>query len=252
MGKIIFILLIALITVSSCSLEKRLYRPGFSIQWSGLKRYQDHKDRVELKIRDLSEVRDTADIETSFAQTAELDDELLQASIQDELILTKEDQLNPLEEAVSVNYIRTDRDQKSPEIAVLERSDTKIDVKSTKKTANVLMIIALIVLSALFVGSALYFGALFPQIVGTVLIFPFSFLFAMDDRAGFLFGLFWGISYLFLFFFAASAAFWPMVLLGLATFLLSLFLGVQIDEFLDGKKRQDDLPPPQIPNSEEF
>jgi hypothetical protein len=107
--------------------------------------------------------------------------------------------------------------------------------------------ITLFVLLYAIIGLVLWFGALYPFHIGVILIFPLSFLFGLDDRAGFLFAILSGLSYIGLYFLTPMVGFWGIFFLGLLAVLLSLLLATFLDDKLDQGERKDDFPPPPPP-----
>lgn len=241
----IYLLVISFL-LGSCSVERRLYRPGLSVQWHSIKK--ERKENVLTS--DLTSKPSENTIEPSTAQaTADISnlstsepEAFTELSVNEEDVETSSFQAVPLStyaENEDTTRVLTD------ELVDPEEEDTFHPERSGKKYGWIYLLFMILFYAIL--GTILYFGALYPFYTGVILIVPLSILFGLDDRAGFLFGIISGMSYIGLFFLSGSVGFWGIFFLGFLALMLSLLLATYLDDVFDRGERKDDLPPPPPP-----
>jgi hypothetical protein len=248
MQKITIIFFVTLFTLAGCSIEKRLYRPGFSVQWISVKKSKGNKDQQKEEIvSNVKEGSEQIDPSEDLTASAETENE----NFQNFQLPEDNIELIPSYEVLADHEISS-RLENEDTIVHQDVHDEALDEypekPGKKKRYGWVYIVALVVFYAIL-GGVLWLGALYPFHVGVALIFPLSPIFGMDDRAGFLFGILSGLSYVGLYFLTGTIGFWGIFFLGFAALLLSLLIATYVDDLLDRGERKDDYPPPPPPQA---
>ncbi len=251
------LLLIISVVLSSCSLEQRLYRPGMSIQWHSIKRDGEKKTNEDVLSYNNSSDKSIHEERFSPSSIRETSDSFSVDDFQTDLVDLKNVDSPEYSKEVSVSVVNFDRENDdTTRITVDEQeppieSDPYSEVRSSDKFGWIYILF--LVLFYTILGTILYFGALYPFQAGVILMVPLSILFGLDDRAGFLFGIFGGFSYVGLFFLSGSIGFWGIFFLGFLALMLSLGMATLLDDILDRGERKDDFtPPPKEANLEDY
>jgi hypothetical protein len=223
-----------------------LYRPGLSIQWHSIKK--ERKDNVLTSDRtskqsenttEPSSAQGTADFSNFSTSEPEAFNELHVNADDDQVSSFQNVPLSTNAENDDTNRVLSDEQIDSGE------EDTFQPERSGKKYGWIYLLFMILFYAIL--GTILYFGALYPFYTGVILIVPLSILFGLEDRAGFLFGIISGMSFIGLFFLSGNVGFWGIFFLGFLALMLSLLLATYLDDVLDRGERKDDLPPPSPP-----
>jgi hypothetical protein len=247
MLKFLIHLLLLLILLGSCSVERRLYRPGLSVHWfSTLKGQGSNVVKSEIEPLPSNQVIGIKITDPEIKEINNSSDFAVLASDHENIELIEEDR--------GSSYISLKNDiskHKSDPTAVNLKGDEKSfdedpeNDRTAKSTSWIY--VSLFILLCAILGLVLWLGALYPFHVGVILIFPLSLLFGLDDRAGFLFGIFCGLSYVGLYFLTPMIGFWGIFFLGLLALLSTLLLATFLDDKMDQGERMDDYPPPPPP-----
>jgi hypothetical protein len=240
-----YMLLISFL-LGSCTVERRMHRPGLSIQWHSIKK--ERKENVLTS--DVTSKPSENKIETSTVQAAADISNHTYSEPEDFTVLSvnADDVQTSAFQAVPLSTYADNEDTTrvlSDEQVDPEEEDTFHSERSGKKYGWIYLLFMILFYAIL--GTILYFGALYPFYTGVILIVPLSILFGLEDRAGFLFGIISGMSYIGLFFLSGSVGFWGIFFLGFLALMLSLLLATYLDDVFDRGERKDDLPPPPPP-----
>lgn len=251
MKNLLNLLLIVSIVLSSCSVERRLYRPGLSIQWHSIKKEAAKKTNEDVLGYTNGRnqiIQEERFISSSTGETA--DPSSVDYFHTDEVNLNNVDSPEN-SQGESESFLHLDSENEDTTRITVDEQEAPVEddryneVRSSNKFGW--LYILLLVLFYAILGTILYFGALYPFQAGVILLVPLSILFGLEDRAGFLFGIFGGLSYIGLFFLTGSIGFWGIFFLGFLALMLSLGLATLLDDVFDTGERKDDYPPPPPP-----